>query len=276
MIRKLVVFLLIFSIFSYYVYSIDSANTDTEDKVEDKALAKKELEEAMSQYADKVIKDNGRIVKIISFDGSYDMLYYGKQNDKVERIDTYSFDGKLMGTIVFYRDSKSGKTLAIKHGNNRVYFVDVDDNRKTYIRSNGDENDEYNTFFSSLILQGVENDDEKYEYTESGNLVIHNKDGISEYDKNGKILREQDRQYSYNEDGKLESISLFSSGELIEKELYSDNELSSKEFYKNSKISKKILYHSSGNEEEYYENGLIYARAFYAPDNKKVISIEYI
>ena len=229
------------------------------------------------EYTDKTIKNNDRIEKVISYDGTYDVFSYNLKTGKIEKIETFDYKDNLIETNIFYRDSITGELLAVKHNDKINYLVQDGDRRKFYLLWIDDEEPElYDTFFSSLVIKEDVSKKREYEYLENGNLIIKSDDKISEYDKYGKIIKDGENVYNYNENGELVSIEYYKDKELIEKECYENAAILAIEQYKNGKIFKRTKFDNQQKCEEYFENGIMYARSYYSDDEKKVVKIEYI
>ena len=231
----------------------------------------------MERYADTLeFDDEGRVVKITSSDGSYDIFHYGLFSNRAEKIESFTKDGILKDTYVFYRDSQNARLLAYEKKNNNAFFSSLGDKSDVFMKGVDDKFSTFNTFFSTLIIQS-ENEGLDFEFDDKKNLMVKKNGETSIYDNNGRLIKKDNLEYVYNDNGELSKIIEYDSQNIVAVQFFNNSLLSRIEYYDDAgQLLKKLITKNSGNEEEFYENGLLYAKCLYFPNSKKVKSIEYV
>lgn len=262
--KKIIVLLFLLSLFNF-------AFAQDED-VGDRA---KTLLEKFSKYNEEIIKEGDKVKKIISQDNSYDEFIYDKDG-KIIRIDSYYSTGALKEKAIFFREPSTGEVLIIKKDGlgDDVYFINLDERQKSYVKANENKVNQYTTYLSS-ILYSVDGDFD-YKYSDEGDLIINYSSREFVYDKDGRLKRDLDKYFFYNENDILQRVETRNNdGQITCVENYKDGRISDAQFYDNGKIIKQVLYNDEGNIEEYYENEVKYAQATFDKSGKKVLKIEY-
>ena len=267
------------SIFAFVVMMLFSASAfsaglefDQTQDVKDSG----EFLEMVADYADSILYDaKGRISKVISYDGSYDVFEYGALSGKVERIKSFDSRDDLIEVTVFYRDSVSGQLLGYNKSDVLGFFSLLNKDNDVFLKGTSDKYNVYNTFFSSLVIT-TDNKALDFKYEDDGNLVVKKDNGQTiVYNQSGKVIRDENLNYRYDEDGNLLAVEKIEDDRIVMRIEYEDAREKVEEDYDNGILAKKIFYLPDGNIEERYEGGKLYARIEYFDDNKRVRSIEY-
>ena len=259
------------------IYNPDDYEEDAKTNNDDSRLTEKNLKflEVIKEYKDKIeYTDDGKIEKVISYDGSYDVFIYGDFSQKIERIDSYDRYGNHTETTIFYRDSITGQLLGYNKTTDKAFFYMINKNNDVFLKGNRENFNTYNTFFSSLVIT-TNNSALNFSYDENSNLVIKNKDGkVTMYNQSGKIIQNGDTKYEYDGQNLIGSKT-FSGDNVIQEVMYEDSKEKEIKTYDNNILVKVLSINSDGNIEKRYEGGILYATIYYYPDNKKVKKIEY-
>ena len=232
--------------------------------------------EMIAEYKDTIeYGKDGRISKVTSYDGSYDVFEYGSISGKVERIISHDSFGRQLEITVFYRDSVTGQLLGYNKTSSLGFFSLLDKDNDVFLKGTSDKYNVYNTFFSSLVIT-TDSKALDFSYDDQGRLVVKRDDGkTTVYNQMGKVVSDGDAQYAYDEDGELRFCEVVTDGNLVSRTEYRDSVEHVSEFFKNGLIEKRIIYDASGNIEERFEGGKLYAKIKYRDDNKNVSNIEY-
>ena len=235
-----------------------------------------EFLEMIADYADTILYDaKGRISKVISYDGCYDVFEYGSLSGKVERIRSFDSKDNPIEVTVFYRDSVSGQLLGYNKSDVLGFFSLLNKDNDVFLKGTSEKYNVYNTFFSSLVIT-TDNKALDFKYEDDGNLVVSKDNGQTiVYNRSGKVVRDGDLNYSYDEDGNLLAVERIEDDRIAMRIEYEDAREKVEEDYDNGILAKKTYYFPDGNIEERYEGGKLYARIVYFDDNKRVRSIEY-
>ena len=232
--------------------------------------------EMIAEYKDTIeYGKDGRISRVTSYDGSYDVFEYGSISGKVERIISHDSSGRQLEITVFYRDSVTGQLLGYNKTSSLGFFSLLDKDNDVFLKGTSDKYNVYNTFFSSLVIT-TDSKALDFSYDDQGRLVVKRDDGkTTVYNQMGKVVSDGDAQYAYDEDGELRFCEVVTDGNLVSRTEYRDSVEHVSEFFKNGLIEKRIIYDASGNIEERFEGGKLYAKIKYRDDNKNVSNIEY-